>query len=334
MIRRGMMFVCVAALMAGGAMAQPISSQPLGPPPGGADEGYQPYSQEPDQAPSSGNDPYADPEQGGAYDPYADPEQGGAYNPDAARSAPAPYRSAPQRTVPEGYSAPPRSAAPYDPYAPTQAPGEAPAPVATSCDTLLAALERYYGPPENPMKPRDEACAGARGANTGGGPNDAFRQCSDDFFKGYEAKRAEYRACMDRDVNKAQERLDQRRTTAEAARGGYTGTAPQATGPYARAGAPGWLGVQVAPVSPQSAYRLGVEGMDGALVQNAVQGSPAHKAGIRRGDVIIGVDGEPISRPQDLQYLAERIVAGQQVQLDVLRGGRRESFTVEIEARR
>jgi hypothetical protein len=337
-IRRGTMLALLLALPAFGALAQ-VTSEPLEPPPGDYGERYDPPPdddayrpppgpvrpyRDPDSQPyrADEGDPYADPSRGGAYDPYADPTRGGAYDPDAAR--------------PPAYGAPSQ-----DPYA--SPPGEGPAggtgagPIgppggeqtgALGCNALLAELQRYYGPAENPMQPRDQACAASRGDAT------AFRDCSDRFYREFEDKRAEYRRCLDQEVARGSDRIEQRESSVEAARSGYGGMAPQAAGPFARPGAPGWLGVQIRPVTPQAAYRLGVEGTEGAYVANAVQGSPAWKAGLRRGDIIVGFDGEPIVAPQNLQYHAERLVAGQTVDLEVIRGGRRERLTVEIEARR
>jgi hypothetical protein len=360
--RRAIAFTFLASFAAGSALtgmaqAQPVTSESLQPPPGDNGDYNAPPPDRSYGAPAPAQADETDPED----NPYADPAAGGAYDPSAqsprqypSPSAPAPAPG-PRGAAPYGYgnnapaqpyapaqpsapAAPPRGAAPYGyttaPAQPGGPQGHAPeATVGSSCDDLFAQLQRYYGPPENPMQPRDEACAATRSGAEAGRPNPAFRQCSDDFFKGYEAKRSQYRACMDQDASKGQERLEQRSATVEAARSGYGGTAPQAAGRFARAGSPGWLGVQIQPVSPQSAYRLGVEGMAGAYVISAVMGSPAQKAGLQRGDIIVGFDGQPIVQPKDLQYQAERLVAGQSVKLEVLRGGQRQFITVEITQR-
>ncbi len=366
MFRRAIAFTFLASFavgsaVAGTALAQPVTSESLEPPPGDLGDynapppsesyGDESYGARPDgaygaPAPADAVDPednpYADPAAGGVYDPTAQsarpyPSPSAPVQPPGPRGA-APYGYGGALAQPSGPAAPPRGATPYGyntaPAQPAGPQSHGPeATVGSSCDDLYAELQRYYGPPENPMQPRDQACAATRASAEAGRPNAAFRQCSDDFFKGYEAKRSQYRACMEQDASKGQERLEQRASTVEAARSGYGGTAPQAAGRFARAGAPGWLGVQIQPVSPQSAYRLGVEGLGGAYVISAVMGSPAQKAGLRRGDVIVGFDGQAIEQPRDLQYQAERLVAGQSVKLEVLRGGRREFITVEITQR-
>lgn len=326
MVRRAIVIAALALFAAGAAYAQPVSSEPAAPPPGG-DGGY--------DAPA---DEATDPEE----NPYADPAAGGAYDPSTrSTTAPSPLpgpRGAPSYSPPPvRHAAPPAhgQSTPQRSYAPGPAPGGADdqAGVGSSCDDVAVELQRFRGPPDNPMRPRDEACASARASAEPGRPNPAFRQCSDDFFRQYERKREEYRQCMEQDAGKGGQRLEERSLTEDAARNGYGGTAPQMAGRYARPGAPGWLGVQIAPVSPQSAYRLGAEGTQGAYVLNAVMGSPAQQAGLRRGDIIIAFDGEAISQPRDLQYQAERLQAGQTVRLEILRGGQRETLDVQITLR-
>jgi len=312
-VRRAIVIAALVLFAAGAAYAQPLSSERLAPP--GDDGGY-----------GAPVDEGADPEE----NPYADPAAGGAYDP-STRSTTAPTPLPGPRGAPS-YNPPPAGpAAPQRSHAP--APANVQAGVSSSCDGVAAELQRFRGPPGNPMLPRDEACAPARASAEPGRPNPAFRQCSDDFFREYERKREEHRQCMEQDAGKGDQRLEQRSLTEDAARDGYGGTAPQMAGPYARSGAPGWLGVQIAPVSPQSAYRLGAEGTQGAYVLNAVLGSPAQRAGLRRGDIIIAFDGEAISQPRDLQYQAERLQAGQTVRLDILRGGQQQTLDVQITPR-
>lgn len=340
MVRRAIAITALI-LFAGTAHAQ-VTSESLQPPPG--DDGG--YDAPPDAYQGQGGQPrgYGAPaadETDAEENPYADPAAGGAYDPTTrSTTGPTPLPGpggAPSYTpVPTPRGAPPaygRSAPP-----PAAAPGGATgygdqAGVRSSCDTIAAELERFRGPPDNPMRPRDEACASARASAEPGRPNPAFRQCSDDFFRQYESKREEYRRCMEQDAGKGEQRLEQRALTEDAARNGYGGTAPQMAGPYARSGAPGWLGVQVAPVSPQTAYRTGAQGTEGAYVLNAVLGSPAQKAGLRRGDIIVAFDGHAIAQPKDLQYQAERLQAGQSVRLDILRGGQQQTLDVQITPR-
>ena len=62
----------------------------------------------------------------------------------------------------------------------------------------------------------------------------------------------------------------------------------------------GWIGVQIQPVTDDIADSLGLKSNKGALVADAQDNSPAKAAGIKSGDVILGINGERIDGPRDL----------------------------------
>ena len=68
----------------------------------------------------------------------------------------------------------------------------------------------------------------------------------------------------------------------------------------------GWIGVQIQPVTDEIAESLGLKSTKGALVAEAQPTGPASAAGIKSGDVILGVDGKPIDGPRELA----RTIAG------------------------
>ena len=62
----------------------------------------------------------------------------------------------------------------------------------------------------------------------------------------------------------------------------------------------GWIGVQIQPVTDEIAESLGLKSTKGALVAEAQPTGPASAAGIKSGDVILGVDGAPVDGPREL----------------------------------
>jgi serine protease Do len=68
----------------------------------------------------------------------------------------------------------------------------------------------------------------------------------------------------------------------------------------------GWIGVQIQPVTSDIADSLGLKDAHGALVAEAQANSPAAKAGVKSGDVILGLDGQPVDGPREL---ARRVAA-------------------------
>jgi serine protease Do len=92
----------------------------------------------------------------------------------------------------------------------------------------------------------------------------------------------------------------------------------------------GWIGVQIQPVTGEIADSLSLKNTRGALVAEPQSGSPAQKAGIKAGDVIVSVNGETV---MDARNLARRISAmapGTSVKLGIIRGGKEETLTLTL----
>jgi len=95
----------------------------------------------------------------------------------------------------------------------------------------------------------------------------------------------------------------------------------------------GYLGVTVTNVDQDTASAFGLEGRRGALVQEVEPDHAADKGGIRHGDVILEVDGDPVEDTRDLIDTISASPPGTKVELDVIRDGRPVSVTVELEER-
>src|SRR5262245_5727648 len=87
----------------------------------------------------------------------------------------------------------------------------------------------------------------------------------------------------------------------------------------------GWIGVQIQPVTNEIADSLGLKNVRGALVAEPQAGSPAQKAGIRAGDVIVSVNGETVIDSKNLARRISAMAPGTSVKLGIIRGGDRKS---------
>ncbi|MCD2181013.1 Do family serine endopeptidase [Rhizobium sp. GN54] len=92
----------------------------------------------------------------------------------------------------------------------------------------------------------------------------------------------------------------------------------------------GWLGVQIQPVTKDIAESLGLAEAQGALVVEPQAGSPGEKAGIKKGDVITALDGDPIKDPRDLAKRVALIAPGTETEFSLWRNGKSETVKVEI----
>ena len=92
-----------------------------------------------------------------------------------------------------------------------------------------------------------------------------------------------------------------------------------------------WLGVRVDTVTAEMAGALGLSRPTGAIVAQVATNSPAARAGLRRGDVIIALDGRPVEDAEALRYRVATQPARGTARLTVLRGGREVVLTVPLE---
>ncbi len=92
----------------------------------------------------------------------------------------------------------------------------------------------------------------------------------------------------------------------------------------------GWLGVSLQPLTEPLAKAMGLSKPDGVLV-NAVQpDSPAAKAGLRQGDVVVGLNGRPVRNGRDLATQVAGIKAGDEAKLTYWRDGKEKVLGVTI----
>jgi S1-C subfamily serine protease len=92
-----------------------------------------------------------------------------------------------------------------------------------------------------------------------------------------------------------------------------------------------WLGVKVQPVGPERARELGLDaGAGGALVTEVVAGSPAQRADLRAGDVVLRWDDQPIDA-RTLPWKVETTPVGRAIAVAVRRGGAEVTATVTTE---
>jgi serine protease Do len=84
----------------------------------------------------------------------------------------------------------------------------------------------------------------------------------------------------------------------------------------------GWLGVSVQSLTPEIAATLNLKEPIGALVNDVVAGSPADKAGIKRGDVIISFNGKDIKKMTDLPRIVAETPVGKEVEIKIIRDGK------------
>ena len=92
----------------------------------------------------------------------------------------------------------------------------------------------------------------------------------------------------------------------------------------------GRIGVTIQEMSQPLAESFGLKKADGALVSSVEKGSPAEKAGIETGDVILRIDGRPIGRSIDLSSYVADLKPGTRAKLEVWRKGAPRNIQVTV----
>ncbi len=92
----------------------------------------------------------------------------------------------------------------------------------------------------------------------------------------------------------------------------------------------GWLGVGIQEITPPLQKSLDLSSREGALVSHVTEGSPADKAGIQRGDVIVSFDGQKVSEMHELPMIVAGTPVGKKVSVEVIRKGDKKTLQVEV----
>lgn len=84
---------------------------------------------------------------------------------------------------------------------------------------------------------------------------------------------------------------------------------------------PAFLGIQYQPLTPQLVGETGLSISQGAMLQEIVAGTPAARAGLQAGDIVIAINGQPIDDRHPLVSLLLEHIAGETITLDLVRDG-------------
>jgi len=92
-----------------------------------------------------------------------------------------------------------------------------------------------------------------------------------------------------------------------------------------------WLGAKLQDVNAEIAESLGLKRPGGALIANVSPGSPAARAGLKTGDLIVAIDGQTVDDPNAFDYRFATKPLGGSAQVGLLRNGQEMHVTVPLE---
>ncbi len=94
---------------------------------------------------------------------------------------------------------------------------------------------------------------------------------------------------------------------------------------------PVWYGFQAQDVTPEFAQALSLEQARGIIVTYVEKGSPAQRAGLAKGDVILEADGRRIADAEDAKLMFYSHLVGDSITITVLRKGKSQTLTIVLE---
>ena len=95
----------------------------------------------------------------------------------------------------------------------------------------------------------------------------------------------------------------------------------------------GWLGVWLGRMTEQEARRQGLDAVRGVLIDSVFTDSPADRAGIRTGDIVLTINGQPVNNNSQLSVLVAQVKSGQPIPIEVVREGDHLTLTTVIDDR-
>ncbi len=82
----------------------------------------------------------------------------------------------------------------------------------------------------------------------------------------------------------------------------------------------GWLGVYVEDVTAEQAKKMGMNAAKGTWVDEVLSSTPAHNAGLKKGDLILDADGKPIRNGRHLSRIISSLKPGDILKMKIVRG--------------
>ncbi|MFT5397044.1 MAG: Do/DeqQ family serine protease [Gammaproteobacteria bacterium] len=95
----------------------------------------------------------------------------------------------------------------------------------------------------------------------------------------------------------------------------------------------GFLGVSMQDISPALAEAFGLDQQSGAIINEVLENSPASKAGLKIGDIVVSIDGKNIVNANDVANRIGLLPVGETIKFKVLRDGKQSEFVVTVDVR-
>jgi serine protease DegQ len=92
----------------------------------------------------------------------------------------------------------------------------------------------------------------------------------------------------------------------------------------------GWIGIESQDITPELADSFGLAKKSGAIVAGVVRGGPADRAGVRPGDILLSVAGQPVANTNEMLNLIAQLAPGGKAKMTVMRKNHEATLDVTV----
>jgi len=92
----------------------------------------------------------------------------------------------------------------------------------------------------------------------------------------------------------------------------------------------GWIGVEPQDITPELAESFGLKRKSGTIIAGVLKGGPADKAGIKPGDILVAVEGKPVTDTTDMLNVIAQLKPGNKARMTILRKSQESTLDVLI----
>jgi serine protease DegQ len=92
----------------------------------------------------------------------------------------------------------------------------------------------------------------------------------------------------------------------------------------------GWIGVESQEITPELASSFGLQRQSGAIIAGVVRNGPADKGGIKPGDILLSVDGQPVADTNSMLNLIAQLAPGGKAKMTVLRKNKETTLDITV----
>lgn len=92
----------------------------------------------------------------------------------------------------------------------------------------------------------------------------------------------------------------------------------------------GWIGIEAQDITPELAESFNLKTANGSLIAGVLLDSPADKAGLRPGDILVGIDDKPVADSQSMLNIIAMLKPGDKATLSIMRAGKKVNIALVV----